>query len=400
MPVLILTIPNSPAGRIAIEHLRVRGDQLGCYEMRAFADRFEERTRALLNRLPRTFHEVSVYDGTELTTALRVVRFHNDVSGDSSVRGLVEGAEPNTRLRLATSLGLPFKLGGHHQQYLQQMRVPAAHGAGILGAGVRVAVIDSGVDSGWGFLSDFFDLYHMGSWHPGTAKQVDNDGHGTAMATLIQEVAPDADLAAVRIVDQADPTVLSLLAGLVLAVLEYRADVVSMSLGFEHFGATCGICGATAEARSVALHALLEGLLGQAIAGAANYRPPIYVAATGNQQRSTSFDYPAAYDRVLAVGSVDSSGTRSTFSNWGTSHSTYVMAPGGSDVYPTEDVGSGSNIACFGTSVSAAYVSGLCALVWSDPAHAASDRDAVIQEVLRRCHGQHGLEYGSGTVAF
>ena len=401
MPELILSIPNSPAGRIALAQLRERGDRLGCYELRSFANFFGADTRELLNNLPRTYHVVSVQQGTELATALRVVRFHDDPSGQGGERGLVEGAEPNTHLALAMPLGLPFALGGYHSHYLKQMNVTHAHGNGIEGAGVRVAVIDTGIDTASSFVSDFFDVVPPGPYHPGSAGRIDRNGHGTAMATLVHEVAPKSDVASIRITDQDDPTVLSVLAGLVLAVVEYRADVVSLSLGFETFGATCGVCGATAEARSIALDGLLRGLLKIDPSKLSGYRPPIYVAAVGNGQRSTSFDYPAAYDCVLAVGAVDSYGTRASFSNFGTSHSTYVMAPGGSATVPPETVGSGT-IDCVGTSVSAAYVAGLCALVWSEPSFVAKDRDIVIQEVLSRCRptGRPALEYGSGIASF
>jgi hypothetical protein len=63
----------------------------------------------------------------------------------------------------------------------------------------------------------------------------------------------------------------------------------------------CGACGANAQSRSLAFQYLPGGV---ARALVPKGLPPVYVAATGNDYSSSGFNYPAAYDSAVAIGSV------------------------------------------------------------------------------------------------
>jgi hypothetical protein len=45
--------------------------------------------------------------------------------------------------------------------------------------------------------TDFYDVESGNPIHP--APKIDNDGHGTAMATLVREVAPEATIIGIRV---------------------------------------------------------------------------------------------------------------------------------------------------------------------------------------------------------
>lgn len=303
-------------------------------------------------------------------------------------------------------MGLPFTLGGFHEEYLRAMNVENAHQASVLGSGIRVAVVDSGASAGMRKpVDDFYDVESRNPLHPVT--RIDNDGHGTAMATLVQEVAPEAKVIAVRVYNQSTINLWNLLAGTGVAAFDCNADIISLSLGYVKMPGNCRACGASIQSRSLAFQYLLDGI---SESGRRRGTPPIYVAATGNDSSSESFNYPAAYDSAVAIGSVTSHLTRSSFSNYGKTRPKYfLMAPGGQEdppKEPTEDVGCGGSTRCRGTSVSTAYAAGMLALLWSDARYQRQSRDVFLSNVQR----EHCVplpqgnpdpnQYGSGMLRY
>ncbi|MBP7689059.1 MAG: S8 family serine peptidase [Thermoflexales bacterium] len=85
----------------------------------------------------------------------------------------------------------------------------------------------------------------------------------------------------------------------------------------------------------------------------------LLIAAAGNDGTG-QIEYPAALPGVLAVASTELDDTRSDFSNYGADLD--VSAPG-RDIFSASSTG--SYYANSGTSMSAAHVSGLAALIWS-----------------------------------
>jgi subtilisin family serine protease len=176
------------------------------------------------------------------------------------------------------------------------------------GDGVKVAVLDTGANplhcSLYGRCAQGFDALNGTDSSDEILDGVTNAvvGHGTMAASLIARVAPDAEIVPVRVLN-ADGvgSGLSVATGIRAAVSE-GARVINMSLS------------STTPSRSVT----------EAVAFAIASRATI-VASAGNDD-SGAKRYPAACPGVIAVASVDASGARSAFSNYGTHVS--VCAPG------------------------------------------------------------------------
>jgi subtilisin family serine protease len=405
---LVIAIPNTPAGGIATEHLNLFGQRdLGCKYLEAMTERLRlsmVRNTDLADGLRYTFHLMKTDDGDEIAAINRILSWHNDPHATTFPRGYIELAEPDARLKLfSPNIGLPIAFDPMHQTYLNKLDVNIAHGNNVKGSGVKVAVVDTGADSSIMFIKDFYDIET-----PGSKVQVDNNGHGTCLASIIHDVAPDAEIYAIRITDL-DPTLWYTMAGISTAVFDCQAKIINLSLGFPPFKSRCGACGANGQARSMVFEKFLWALTVVDTGSQPSIDPPVYVTATGNDGNSTGFDYPAAYPDSLAVGSVNSNLKRSSFSNYGTTHSNYLMLPGGDEdavQNPTEWVGAGSNNKCLGTSVAAAYASGMMALYWSDPKHQQKNRVDILDTLSQKCdksfsHYQAAKqEYGSGFLYY
>ncbi|MDD5528475.1 MAG: S8 family peptidase [bacterium] len=85
-------------------------------------------------------------------------------------------------------------------------------------------------------------------------------------------------------------------------------------------------------------------------------------AATGNDGAET-ICYPAGFYRVLAVGSINSSNQRSSFSNYGTNMK--FSSPGDANIWSTIPGNSYAGPTWAGTSMACPQVAGGAALVWS-----------------------------------
>jgi subtilisin family serine protease len=110
---------------------------------------------------------------------------------------------------------------------------------GATGAGVRVAVIDSGIDAAHpaldgcvdveGGLAVTVDAEGEAVDHPG--RHPDSFGHGTAVAGIIHSLAPDARITSVKVLGAGlGGKAAGFLRGLGWAV-EQRFDIINLSLG-------------------------------------------------------------------------------------------------------------------------------------------------------------------------
>ncbi len=109
---------------------------------------------------------------------------------------------------------------------------------GASGAGVRVAVIDSGIEADHPALEGCVDIHggaevtlEDGEPRLHTAPHDDVYGHGTACAGIIHAMAPEASVHSIRVLDgRLSGKASTFLAGLAWAI-EQRFDVINLSLG-------------------------------------------------------------------------------------------------------------------------------------------------------------------------
>ena len=184
--------------------------------------------------------------------------------------------------------------------------------------------------------------------------------HGTHVAGVIGAVANNnigiagmaqALLMAVKVMnDSGEGTDATVASGIRWAV-DHGADVVTMSLGVD---------GASTVLQNAINYATSNGV--------------VTVAASGNSG-SSYISYPAAYPSVIAVGAIDSTNRRASFSNFGDGLD--VMAPG-VGIYSTRGGGDGYHDLS-GTSTAAPYVAGVAALMLSvNPALTTAEIGSVI----------------------
>ena len=156
--------------------------------------------------------------------------------------------------------------------------VAYSHEQGQKGQGRRIAIVDSGFDMGIGRVEDAA----LGSCVQ-ESPQADSKGHGTYVALLINEIAPEATLDLYEVSLGGRPN-RGLLGKALGEIGRSEADIVNLSLGHRPVSEgenACNCSVATAVAQLAAS--------GKTV-----------VAACGNQEGPISC--PAALDSVLAVG--------------------------------------------------------------------------------------------------
>lgn len=225
------------------------------------------------------------------------------------------------------------------------------------GEGVTVAVIDTGVDASHPAIasrqlvsgSDFVDK----DGDPAEVAGGMAYGHGTMVAGIIGLVAPRARLMPIRAFDADGIGKVSEVATAIRYAARRGADVINMSFGVPSSSGP-------AVLRAAVDYAARRGV--------------VLVASAGNDNTSSP-EYPASGDDVLAVTATDSGDVKAPFSNYG-SHID-VSAPGVSiySAFPGGRFGWGS-----GTSYAAAFVSGEAALVIS--AGRSNVRWAILQSAI------------------
>ncbi|TDB82139.1 type VII secretion-associated serine protease mycosin [Micromonospora sp. KC721] len=271
------------------------------------------------------------------------------------------------------------------QRYAPERLAPLADGAGI-----TVAVIDSGVDRRHPQLggrvldgADFLD--------PGGDGSRDCAGHGTGVASIIAAgpavgvafagLAPQARVLPVRVSEQ--------------QVVEGRES--GRTVGAADFARAIRWAvdqGADVLNLSVVLYAD-DPAVREAVAYASR-RDVVVVAAAGNLHGSGDpRPYPAAYEGVLGVGAIGPDGTRADFSQTGP----YVdlVAPG-SDVLMAAP-GQGHHRA-EGTSYAAPFVAATAALVrqYRPDLSAAQVAQRILDTADPAPGDSRGDEYGAGVL--
>ncbi len=255
--------------------------------------------------------------------------------------------------------------------------IPAAWSSS-LGAGVVVAVIDTGVDATHpdlaGRVLPEIDLL------PEVTPAPEQNAHGTRVASLIAGgldgvgmtgVAPQAGILPVSALDPAGFGDSSTVARAIIAAADAGARVINLSLG-----------GPDPDP-------VLDEACAYAFAKGA-----VVVAAGGNSYASDNWvQYPAASPHVLGVASTDAAGNPSAFSNTGPHID--LAAPGERILAAIPGAGYSTES---GTSFSAPHVSGAAALVLSaNPNLSAAEAASVIQSTAQDDLSGNGRDDQLGT---
>ena len=212
-------------------------------------------------------------------------------------------------------------------------------------SGVRVAVVDTGVDTVAPVLPQQA-LLPGANTTPGGGGVQDCDGHGTAVAAIIAGrggvgafvgVAPEAQIIPVQVASSAQNSDSDSLARGIVRAADSGAKVINVSM-----------------TTATDTPALDQAVRHAHDAGA------LIVAASGNFDTREGCLYPAALDGVLAVGAVGRGGA--AWKSTEVCAHTGVAAPG--DTVATASARAPGHLATdSGTSMAAAFVSGTAALI-------------------------------------
>jgi hypothetical protein len=230
------------------------------------------------------------------------------------------------------------------------------------GSGVKIAILDTGSTLD-GARNQFLV--------PPPENPADWNGHGTAVADLIRQIAPAADLYSWRVANDEGQSNSFLLAQGILAAVDAGVDVINISMG--SYGNSAILRDAVETARE------------------AN----VLIYASGGNEGYDQLAYPAGYDGVIGVGAVDANGSYLNFSNTG---NVTLTAPGLDLV--TAWTG-GQSVYFTGTSASAPIGVGVLAATMSQGGTRISSSQAYekVTDNLNEA-GPPGLDnfYGIGTV--
>jgi thermitase len=220
-----------------------------------------------------------------------------------------------------------------------------------LGGGIKVAVIDSGIDLNHPVFagklsasSEFWDYVGKDAT-PQDEAGGNGYGHGTAVAGIILQVAPRATLLPLRVLRPDGSANTSDVVAAIGRAVNNGANIINLSLGTGGYD-----------------QSLMD------ICTWANNQGVRIIAAAGNNGQLNNLDSPAlfswvpsTYQMTIGVGSVNANDQRSSFSSYG--DNVYTFAPGENiwSAYP------GNKSASFtGTSFAAPIISGAVALAMSE----------------------------------
>ncbi|MFG2910987.1 type VII secretion-associated serine protease mycosin [Kitasatospora sp. NPDC048286] len=261
------------------------------------------------------------------------------------------------------------------------------------GAGVTVAVIDTGVDNGNPQLSGKLDAGPNLLVNRETKEAIqgssteDPVGHGTKVAGIIAArpskttgfvgLAPDARILSIRQNDSDGNGDVSTLVTAIREAVRRGAKVINISQDVRGAG----------DARFGGYQEL------KAAVEYAEENRAVVVASTGNDGKEGD-TYPGAFPTVLAVGASDRNNERAPFSQYG--GFVKVAAPG---VDMLSTVPGGGQCVDNGTSFAAPYVSGLAALlVGAHPNWKPAQVRAWIEQTAQRTQRDPDTFIGWGVV--
>lgn len=276
------------------------------------------------------------------------------------------------------------------------------HLEGNTGAGVKIAILDSGIDYDHPeFNPSNIEGYSFAGY---TDDYWDDHGHGTAVAGIIAArdntqgvigIAPGATIVAVKVHSAMGYGSTSDVIAALEWIYEYNFDNPNDKIRITNssFGKACGdyVIASTLQAAYDNLY--YSGVLNIAAAG-----------NSGNKQGTGNNVWcPAGYDRVVAVAAIKPDNKRTT--NSSTGPAVELSAPGQNilTTVPGTESNEEGRLGYFsGTTVAAAHVTGVAALVWAENPDLTNEEVREILQLTAIDLGAPGPDpdpqYGFGLV--
>ncbi|MGD6993043.1 S8 family peptidase [Sutcliffiella horikoshii] len=317
--------------------------------------------------------------------------FWNDVQSKKTDKSKPESVQLNYAIE---KIWLDAKVEATLHESVPQIGTHTAWEAGLTGEGIKVAVLDSGIDPTHPDIAPQLD--EAISFVPGEEVQ-DKNGHGTHVASTIlgtgaasegqhKGVAPDARLLVGKVLGDNG----SGLASWIIEGMEWaaqNADVVNMSLG-----STVGSDGTDPMAQAVNTLTEEHGTL--------------FVIAAGNAGAEGSVGSPGAADAALTIGAVDKNDQLAWFSSKGPRLGDMalkpdVSAPGVGIMAARSQYssGTGSYKSLNGTSMATPHVAGAVAiLLQQNPEATPQELKETLMNTAKKLPNYQPYHIGTGRI--
>ena len=289
------------------------------------------------------------------------------------------GEESHENQHLAHYYDDPYlkENSSNYQWHHDVISSPQAWAYGYTGKGVKVAVLDTGINS---LHEDVAAQQIVVEEELGTE---DANGHGTHVAALIGArgnnqlggagVAPEAQLLTLKIIGTKSGTTDTIMAAIQKA-MENDADIINLSVG------------------SVLYNGPFEEKIREA------YSKGVAVFCAAGNDGTNALYYPGAYKGAIAVGALDKSNQRAGFSNY--SSAVRYVAPGANILSATIN-GSNRYSLLSGTSQATPIMAGMAALILSSgkvEGQGSERVDQLLKLMDKSCKKVTGTGMGKGYI--
>lgn len=236
----------------------------------------------------------------------------------------------------------------NEQWNLDLIYADTAREKGLFGKGIKIAILDSGLNTTHSDLkqSNIMQGYNCIADADDVTDISDNYGHGTYVCgviaaqtdnqTKIAGIADETYIVPLKITDGKTMPLSNIYTGIKKAI-ELDCDIINMSLG-----------GALTDETAISEF--------KSWIDKANDAGIAVIAAVGNG--GTTLNYPAAFDNVIGVGSIDKNKTVSVNSQY--NESVFIVAPGVEILTLSKDGGTETST---GTSLATPHVTAAVALI-------------------------------------
>ena len=113
------------------------------------------------------------------------------------------------------------------QDLILKTNAISLHEMGITGRGIKVALLDSGIDSN----HEIFKGKNIKSFQLEEGNINDGNNHGTHVCSILTSIAPEVDILNIKILDDNGNTKVSTIAKGIELAMDKGADIINLSVG-------------------------------------------------------------------------------------------------------------------------------------------------------------------------